>query len=259
MANILLIDDDSHLLQFLQDALKERGHNVQGLERAECGIDVLATDRFDLVLVDQSLPGLSGSEFLQVLRKKDIRIPAILMTGLAPRALIEPMKKLDASVVGKPAGGFAEFLKELDPVLEDALKGETEIKACLEHAVNAALKIRKTSLFYYLRGLLNHELFHRILAEVKGSQQDAKRILGVPLDRLQEEEHPLSFRAEALLLIYKHPELNPKEIADRLGYDKSTLYRDPIINQALKSRKVRGTPPRGYKKADGNLEALDDE
>ncbi|HYV34449.1 MAG TPA: response regulator [Gemmataceae bacterium] len=259
MANILLIDDDADLRQFLQDALRQRGHHVEGLERADRGVDVLATGEFDLVLVDQHMPGLSGSEFLQVLRKKEIRIPAILMTGLAKGTLVEPMRKLDAFVVGKPAGGFAEFLKELDLVLDDALQGEAEILASLKRTVDVALKAGKTSLFYYLRGLLNRELFFRVQAEINGNQQEAKRILGVPLSRLLEAEQPLSMRTEALLFIANHPELSVNKIADRLDVSKSKLYRDPIIKRALMDRKDSGTPPHGYTTAEGEVEAWDDE
>src|SRR5438034_1243505 len=71
MAKILLIDDDADLRHFLQRALEERGHQVACLDRAETGVALLtATGEFDLVLVDENMPGLSGSEFLKVLRKK---------------------------------------------------------------------------------------------------------------------------------------------------------------------------------------------
>src|SRR5947209_3510052 len=41
MANILLIDDDGDLSHFLQSELKDQGHQVQCLERAERGLDTL--------------------------------------------------------------------------------------------------------------------------------------------------------------------------------------------------------------------------
>src|SRR5438477_12807494 len=100
MAKILLIDDDADLRRFLQDALERRGHELACLERAEGGADVLATGEFDLVLVDEHLPGMTGSEFLRALRKHALGIPAILMTGYAKGDIIKAVKKLDAFVVG---------------------------------------------------------------------------------------------------------------------------------------------------------------
>src|SRR5438552_18898206 len=127
MAKILLIDDDAELRRFLQSALEERGHAVRCLERAEGGMDLLDTGEFDLVLVDENMPGLSGSEFLKVLRKKGLGIPAILMTGYAKGKLSEALKKLDVVVVSKPAGGYEEVWKELEEHLGNALQGEAEI------------------------------------------------------------------------------------------------------------------------------------
>ncbi len=146
MARILLIDDDPDLRRFLQDALAQRGHHVSCLERAEGGVDVLATGEFDLVLVDGRMPGMSGSEFLTVLRDRALHIPAILMTGYAKGDIIKEVKKLDAFVVGKPSGGHDEFWKELEPLLADALQGETEILTSLRRAIDTALKASKTNL-----------------------------------------------------------------------------------------------------------------
>src|SRR4051812_35466217 len=125
MAKILLIDDDADMRQFLQGVLEERGHQIACLDRAETGVALLtATGEFDLVLVDENMPGLSGSEFLKVLRKKGITLPAILMTGFAKGKLSEAVKSLDVVVVSKPAGGYDEFWKELETTLADILQGE---------------------------------------------------------------------------------------------------------------------------------------
>jgi DNA-binding NtrC family response regulator len=263
MAKVLVIDDDDALRQFLQDLLVKRGYQVRCLERAEGGVVVLAAGEFDLVLVDESMPGLSGSQFLTVLRQKGIGIPAILMTGLAQGKLSLQMKGLDALVVGKPAGGHDEFWKDLEPVLERALKRDSEILAAIGHAVNIAVKAGKTSLVANLRRLLDHELLARVLAEVNGNTDEATRILGMRPAQLLEEMtpkcSPLSFQTEALVLIANHPELTADAIAERLGCSRSTLYRDKLIKGALK---IRGAgyrrPPSGTKSADGDIEAFDD-
>lgn len=259
MAKILLIDDDDHLRQYLQTRLKDLGHDAYPLDRADNGIEVLATGDFDLVLVDENLPGVSGSRFLETLRRKGIAVAAILMTGLAPGRFIEPLKKLNAFVIGKPAAGNDEFFKDLTDVLANALQGDAEITSSLGRAVEAALRMRKTNLFRYLRTLLDGELFSQVWKAAGGNTDEARRILGVPLEQLMNEKSALSFRAEALLLIANHPELTVKQIAERLDCSESKLWRDPDINRALKSRAGRrGRPPRGRKDADGNIEAWDE-
>jgi DNA-binding NtrC family response regulator len=263
MARILLIDDDDDLRHFLQEALVQRGHQVRCLERADGGVVVLATGEFDLVLVDENMPGMSGSDFLTALRKRGMGLPAILMTGLAKGALVQQMKKLDVLVVGKPAGGHEEFRKDLELVLDVALQRDAEILAAIGQAVNVALKAGKTSLVPNLRRLLERELLTRVLAEVHGNTDEATRILGVSPTELLEEKttkaSPLSFRTEALVLIANHPEFTADEIAGRLGCSRSTLYRDKLIKGALK---VRGgghhRPPSGTKSAEGDMEAFEE-
>ena len=261
MAKILLIDDDPDLRQFLQDALEERGHTVACLERAEGGPDVLATGEFDLVLVDQNMPGLSGSDFLKILRKKGLGMPAILMTGLARGPLIQEMKKLDAFVVGKPAGGFNEFWKELEPLLADALQGEAEFVTSIGRAIDAALKAGKTNLYPRLQRLLKDGLLQRALTAAGGNQDEAVRITGVPLAQLMNEEpdSKSSFLADALILIKNNPDWTALEYAQKLDCSKAKLYRNKTIVAALRMRKGgSGRSPRsGYKDADGDVDAYD--
>lgn len=267
MAKILLIDDDVALRQFLQRALEESRHAVACLERAEGGVDVLATGEFDLVLVDEHMPGLCGSEFLKLIRAKGLGIPAILMTGFAKGEVVQTAKKLDACVVGKPMGGYDEFWKELEPLVVDALQAETEILTSLRRAIDAALKLGKTNLAPRLRRLVDQELLTRALAVANGDQAEAARIAGVPLSQLVSQEtskagskskaRVLSFHAEALLLIHNHPDWTAAEIAQHLGYSKAKLYRDAIINRALKGRSAGNRPPSGFKNADGDVEAYE--
>jgi CheY-like chemotaxis protein len=269
MPKILLIDDDADLRGFLRDALERRGHQVACLDRAEGGPDVLATGEFDLVLVDEHLPGMTGSEFLNVIRKQALGIPAILMTGFAKGEIVQAVKKLDAFVVGKPSGGHNEFWKELEPLLADALQGEAEILTSIRRAIDAALKAGKTNLAPRMRKLLDHELLLRALNVAGGDQDEAARILGVSLAQLVNEDpsqagarpkaRSLSLLAEALILINNHPEWTAVEYAQKLGCSKAKLYKNPIINRALKDRNAGNyrPPPGGYKDAEGDVEAYE--
>ena len=83
MAKILLIDDDADLSRFIQLNLEQQGHEVHCLERAERGPDLLSAEAFDLVLLDNKMPGMSGIDFLAALQQRGLGIPVILMTGHA--------------------------------------------------------------------------------------------------------------------------------------------------------------------------------
>lgn len=79
MKHILVIDDDVHIGNLLEEVLLREGHRVS---RAYSGTEALLTlnqGRPDLVLLDLMLPGLSGEELLPRLRG----IPVIVVSAKA--------------------------------------------------------------------------------------------------------------------------------------------------------------------------------
>jgi DNA-binding NtrC family response regulator len=128
MARILLIDDDEDLTHYLQPALEEHGYQVHCLERAERGPEMLAQGGFDLVLLDNRMPGMSGIEFLAALRQRGLSVPVILMTGHTSADLAIEAWKLKASAyVAKPLD-FDKLSGELLGQIRAALKTARVIK-----------------------------------------------------------------------------------------------------------------------------------
>src|SRR5437899_1117487 len=122
MARILLIDDDSDLSRFLQLDLKQRGHHVQCLERAERGPEILGQEEFDLVLLDNKMPGMSGIEFLAALQQRGLVVPVILMTGHATtNTAIQAMNLGAFDYVVKPLE-LGQLVDELEPLIAKALE-----------------------------------------------------------------------------------------------------------------------------------------
>src|SRR5260221_2623473 len=68
-ARILIIDDDPVLSRIMGEALAE--YSVTLAETAEKGLELYAENPFDLVLCDLVLPGMSGLECIEELRRKD--------------------------------------------------------------------------------------------------------------------------------------------------------------------------------------------
>jgi CheY-like chemotaxis protein len=199
MAEILLIDDDDALRGFLQTALTERGHQVHCLNRADDAVEALANGEFDLIVVDEVMPGMHGSDLLKLLRRQGNDIPVILMTGLGTFALVDPMKELGALVVPKPAGGSAELMKDLALAVEGSLKGEAEIAELIARTVKLALKLGKTA--PYLRWLLDCELRVQVSAALNHDSERIKKFLGESKEG-QARENSILLRADVWHLRY---------------------------------------------------------
>ncbi len=80
--NILIIDDDRDLKDFLQQALSAAGFHVETVDRGALGLRKLLSEDFDLVLVDINMPEISGPNICQALRKheKTRDLPVVMIT-----------------------------------------------------------------------------------------------------------------------------------------------------------------------------------
>ena len=73
MENILLIDDDDGLLHFLSRFFQRKGFAVTSCKSATAAIDMIAGERFDLIMLDYKMPGLNGLDALDEIKKIDIK------------------------------------------------------------------------------------------------------------------------------------------------------------------------------------------
>jgi DNA-binding NtrC family response regulator len=123
MSRILLVDDDPEFAGQLRDCLGEQGHAIHCLDQAEEGLRLLAADEpFDLVLVDNKMPRMSGLDFLAALQKTEVSTPVVLMTGSHnDRTAIQATNLGAFAYVIKPLNE-EEILAEFAPVIREALE-----------------------------------------------------------------------------------------------------------------------------------------
>lgn len=80
-AQILVVDDDVRVRRALLRALTELGHSVRVAASAEEADQWLASERFQVALLDIDLPRMSGVEFLSWALKRDAEMAVIMVTG----------------------------------------------------------------------------------------------------------------------------------------------------------------------------------
>ena len=79
-ARILLVDDDHELGQMLSDYLVTERLEVTVCSTGEEGVETIATDDFDLLILDIMLPGMSGLDVLKKIRQGS-QVPVIMLTA----------------------------------------------------------------------------------------------------------------------------------------------------------------------------------
>ena len=82
MADILVVDDDDVIRDTLCELLSAN-HNCQTADTAEQALAQLEAQRFDVVLTDISMPGLSGMELLNRVLELYPGTPVIVISGLS--------------------------------------------------------------------------------------------------------------------------------------------------------------------------------
>jgi DNA-binding NtrC family response regulator len=79
--SILVVDDEHDVCQFLERFLLEEGHFVRTISDPTLAIKALKKTVFNVILLDLSMPGLSGMELLKAVRDADPDIAAVIVTG----------------------------------------------------------------------------------------------------------------------------------------------------------------------------------
>lgn len=80
-ARILVADDEPEILELLQEVLARQGHEVMTVVEGTEALASVSTFRPDVVIVDITMPGLSGPEVLDALRRAGSEIPVIAISG----------------------------------------------------------------------------------------------------------------------------------------------------------------------------------
>jgi len=79
---ILVAEDDAVLADGVMHTLRHCGFAVDWVKNGAEADSALATDRFDLLILDLGLPKKSGLEVLKRLRSSDSRLPVLILTAL---------------------------------------------------------------------------------------------------------------------------------------------------------------------------------
>jgi DNA-binding NtrC family response regulator len=95
-AHLLLVDDDPNTLASLSRAFRLAGHDATVCDNAGRAMELLRTERFDLIFSDVVMPGKSGIELLEDLRKAGVATPIILISGQANVEMAVRATKLGA-------------------------------------------------------------------------------------------------------------------------------------------------------------------
>ena len=108
MGNVLVVDDDQAIRDFLKEAVQDQHHTVATVESGEAALDEIKKQHFDLIFLDLLLPGIGGSKLIEAIKDADKNTVIAVITvsaddpvalkamSLGPLMLVrKPLRKKD--------------------------------------------------------------------------------------------------------------------------------------------------------------------
>ena len=116
---ILIVDDEEDIVNLVRMILEDAGYSVTSFTDGRDALRALATDSFDLILLDVMMPFLTGWEVLEALRSQQQtrNIPVALLTARAsPRENNQPHPTDYCEYITKPFEPD-DFLRRINQIL----------------------------------------------------------------------------------------------------------------------------------------------
>jgi EAL domain-containing protein (putative c-di-GMP-specific phosphodiesterase class I)/DNA-binding NarL/FixJ family response regulator len=80
---VLIVDDEPHVIRGIQSALYDRPYEILGATSARAALTTLHSSRIDVVVADERMPGVTGSQLLCIVAREFPRAGRIVLTGQA--------------------------------------------------------------------------------------------------------------------------------------------------------------------------------
>src|SRR5689334_24867477 len=78
--SVLWVDDEAELLEPHRMFLRDKGFDVEMATNADDALEMVRRRPYDIVLLDEQMPGKNGLEVLSELRETDHRLPVVMVT-----------------------------------------------------------------------------------------------------------------------------------------------------------------------------------
>jgi len=153
---VLIVDDEPIITNLLKDALSREPYGILSASSAEEALPILDREKLDVVISDEKMPGMSGSEFLAVVRQKHPDTIRMILTGHASldsairainegevyRFFTKPCNVFDLAMTIRQAIKLNDLMKESRRLLK-IVKRQSALIESLERQYPGITKIRR--------------------------------------------------------------------------------------------------------------------
>ncbi len=126
---ILLVDDEVNLVDPMSYTLTQKGFDTIVAYNGKTALSMVISEAPDLILLDWSMPEISGIDVLKKLRSEGNFVPVLMITGKSAKEdIVEGLEAGADDYITKPFS-WDELMARINSVLRRAqLRGNSEIK-----------------------------------------------------------------------------------------------------------------------------------
>ena len=127
MSKILIIDDEAAIRSALKEVLEYEGFSISEAPDGETALKMVMKESFDLIFCDIKMPKLDGLDFLSELKKEEINVPVVMITGHGTiDTAVEAIKRGAYDFIQKPLDLNRVLVSTRNANKHDALVKETK-------------------------------------------------------------------------------------------------------------------------------------
>ena len=98
-ARLLIVDDEKGNLEVCQETLQAQGYEVRACVSGREALEHLGSGRYDLVITDLSMPGMSGIDVARNVKRHHPKTPVVLVSGWAIQQNDEDIREAGIDIV----------------------------------------------------------------------------------------------------------------------------------------------------------------
>lgn len=189
--HLLVVDDDSRMLDMLRLHLEEAGYRVTTADEGAAALEALSRTEVDLVLSDVCMPGLDGVALMEEIEARKPDTPVVLMTafGTVPSA-VEAMRRGAADYVSKPFS-MDEIRLTIQRALEQQrLRDEVhQLRAEVEHRWQFQRMVGKSRVMQQVFRMIERASSTSSTVLIKGETGTGKEMVARAIHRLSRVKH----------------------------------------------------------------------
>jgi DNA-binding NtrC family response regulator len=147
--NLLVVDDDKDVCEYLEDFLTHDGYHVTTINDPTQVVDTLKAGEYHVCIVDLKMPKLSGIDLLGLIRKQDDDVAVIILTGYPSLETATASIEHDVSAYIKKPFSVDEFRAVIERIAKKkglVLRKEDELHQTIGRNIRELRKQRNLTL-----------------------------------------------------------------------------------------------------------------